>query len=195
MVQLLLCFDNKAHLQLIESEDFDQFSIPEVLQYLYKTHDFYRNYRFKKIERLLYNCIKLLSKDNNLIDLLYDAYSKMKNSLLHHMTTEENILFPYAEEIYQQLKGISPLNEFFAHPIPESFDHSHDNELNQDIFTICTLLIPTLLNQDTKKEIIKLNQELKNFQLDLTIHAWIEEEVLIPKLCCINNKDYIFRFP
>ncbi len=190
MVQLLLCFDNTAHLKLIESEDFDQFSIPEVLQYLYKTHEFYKTYRFRKIERLLYNCIKLTSKDNNLIDLLFSAYSKMKTSLLHHMATEENVLFPYAEEIHKQLKGYSPLNQFFANRIPESFDHSHEDELNHDIFNVCTLFVTTHINQKLKSEISKLDQELKNFQTDLTIHAWIEEQVLIPKLCELKYELY-----
>lgn len=190
MIKLLLCFETDDEVYFVDADAFKMFTIDEVLVYLYKTHHFYKDYRFPKIERLLFNCMKPQHTDKHFFALLNDFYIQFKNSFLKHMALEEEVLFTYADVLIKNA-GLAQKFSYFNSKIPETFLNSHENETDQAIFFISSKIAPHFYNMHNTENLIALDLELKKFRKDLEVHAWVEEELLVPKM--ISCRDTLFK--
>ena len=152
------------------------FSLRDVLNYLYITHNDYRDRRLKIIERLIFNILKSKQAKNSMYsDLLCNTYYCFKKELLTHLAQEEAFLFPCGENL---LLGISnneqqELKNFLL-------DHHEDTE--ECIFSFWGLIPSYTLSYNEVESWVELEVELLKFKQDLLVHAWVEEELLIPTI-------------
>lgn len=167
--------------------DFDQFSIQDILVYLNSTHEYYNDVYFKELERSLFDAMKLPGIDYNFCSILSSAFSDMKRSLKQHMRQEEEVLFPYASCLATMKQGNSNVLGFLQHEVELCFTHSHD-ELDFNVFRMIKWLMPYYFDFNNTSGLIKLEALFFRFKKDLEIHAWVEDELLLPKVVELRNE-------
>ncbi len=187
---ILLRFEKETKNELEhDSSEFEGFTINEILNYVEITHLFYRNERMKRIERIIFNLEKEIGGTNSFTDLLYQSYIEFRQFLFHHLSQEEEILFPYAKSLIELATNIyNDEYTFLKSKLPECFLHTHTKETEFNLFRIFTLVPSQFYQMETTEELMNLEMELKSFKVDLDVHSWIEEEVLIPRIITLRKE-------
>ena len=187
---ILLKFEKETkHEVEYDTSEFDCFTITEILQYVKITHLFYRNERMKRIERIIFNLEKEIGGTNPFTDLLYQSYIEFRQFLFQHLSQEEEILFPYTISLIELSTNVfNDEYAFLKSKLPECFLHTHTKETEFNLFQIFTLVPAEFYQMETTEELMNLEMELKSFKVDLDVHSWIEEEVLIPKIIALRKE-------
>ncbi len=190
LVLILLKFEKETKKEAEDdSSEFEGFTINEILSYVEITHLFYQNERMKRVERIIFNLEKEIGGSNSFTDLLYQSYIEFRQFLFHHLSQEEEILFPYAKSLIELATNIyNDEYTFLKSKLPECFLHTHTKETEFNLFRIFTLVPSQFYQMETTEELMNLEMELKSFKVDLDVHSWIEEEVLIPKIIALRKE-------
>lgn len=156
-------------------ETLQSFEIEEILDYLKKTHQHFLNTKLVRIEKRINELIDICCKENsNKIELIKNFYVEYKNELIEHIKYEDEVIFPYVEEL---LKTKSKKTDFNI----KSYLDNHSN-IEEKIFDLKNLIIKylTLPNQsEISNEIL---YDLFDFEKDILNHQNMEEKVLVPKV-------------
>jgi len=168
------CFDQP---KAFEKEDFEAFTLEEILIYLRSSHDYYKTYWIPKIENSLLQLNHHLKGKFWSVKLLNLFFASYKKELIEHMEEEEDVLFSFVDFL---LKGEA--KKAHAHFIIDHFLQSHNDNV---IIHLSQL----------KEDLLKFDAELKNdlmievlfhqielFQRDLMIHGLIEDHVFVQKV-------------
>lgn len=190
LTTILLKFEKESNQEHeYDTEDFDHFTINELLTYVEITHRFYKNERMQRIERIIFNLEKEVGGANPFTDLLYQSYIEFRQFLYQHLQQEEEVLFPYTKSLLAYSTGVlKEVYPFLKSKLPECFVHSHTKETEFNLFRIFTLVPAQFYDMDTTESLMKLEMELQSFKIDLDVHAWIEEEVCIPKIIALRKE-------
>lgn len=173
----------------VKNNAFKNYPTPILIDYLKRSHDYYLT---KTLPELGGNIHVLLQNYDNklhpLIETLYSFYFNYKTDLKEHIKDEEELLFPYVQNLYNAVYNNShlPLKSLLKEYSIVEFINNHD-----DIDTELGEIIDVLLSYKPPKTNIAsyrmLIQKLKTFELDLKLHAFIEDEVLVPKIIDLEN--------
>lgn len=156
-----------------EIDQFDQYSLDVLLDYLQRTHRFYIDKILPKMEMTIKNIFDLFP-EHSIVPLLNHFYAQYQNELLEHIELEEKHLFPFAQKLMQdELPTNYSVREFRLH-----HDHRIQDHL-EDILLVIEEDIPMVSKTFAYRMFKNL---LGQFQLDLHIHHMIEEKVFLNKL-------------
>ena len=161
----------ELHLQL---ED-----IKAIINYLKNTHDYYKTEVLPKLTEQ----IKSIIKNNNdlpfiLIERFFEEY---KEEVLKHLEYEETKVYPYAIDL------ISGNNKKTGYKIRNYKNHHDDIETKLlDLKNLLIKHIPVKNDQIFRRNLLF---ELFRFEKDLRIHTIIEENILVPAIEKIENKN------
>jgi len=170
---------------------FSVFPLEIITDYIRKTH---RHYLFRKLPEMEQS-INLLLQDYNdghpLLHTLEAFYAAYKTGLSLHICDEENHLLPYVDFLLRADRTGYDLREFLRQTKRYSLadfveDHhdDHETELREIRKTILAYQPPA--TNGTPYRI--LVQQLEVFDRDLTVHGYIEDRVLIPRITGIESK-------
>lgn len=174
LITIIKAFEDNWYLN---DQYYEEYSITDILTYLYSTHEYYKTRVLKTIERLILN----LSKENYghpVIQQFRASYCDFKSDFLQHLAQEERIVFPYIELILQfnNKKVNSILNQV---DVLSLLKHDHTPPESHPFFGwvhgLKTMKISGI------HEVLKLEIIIDKFSRDLTVHSFIEEEILYPK--------------
>lgn len=149
---------------------FSGFDMPIVLDYLKRTHQFYKLRMLPKME-LAIKSLKSTFPDHPICIVLDQFYSNYQNELLEHIDLEEMKLFPFAEQLN---KGI--IQEGFS---VEEFRMHHDHRIEdhlEDMLIVIEDEFGEVYNSFAYRTFKNL---LDNFRNDLAIHHLIEEKLFL----------------
>lgn len=179
-------------LKVFDAEDtFDvsilqAYPLPVILDYLYRTHDFYRQQRLGEIEQSIEALLRHCAQEKPLLMLLRPAFEQYERYLLAHMNEEEAVLFPYLSYLHHAYTyGRYYASRAFPQA-PEcdlvTFDHDHDT---QDPARTFDVLLETIIRDHPETKSMMafqiLQTQLQQFRQDLRIHEAVENHVLLPK--------------
>lgn len=180
---ILRCF---AGMEQVSPEIFENFENDLILDYLRRSHKIYLNKYIPELEQLIRELYWQESKRYYLFPELTDFYLPFKIHLEQHFNYEEKFLFPYTEYLSDQKSfDFNGRFEILNYSVNEFMKEHDDTEAelkeiqghlnrNQSLFA-WSLPYRILL------------EKLKNFEVDLRIHAQIEEMVLIPRLLKLED--------
>lgn len=160
--------------------EFRSFSLELILDYLKKTHSFYLNKKIPEIELSFTSMCRDFSYSHPQLLVLAKLFMDYKKDLVEHIDDEEYVLFPYIEELIKvKQKGKSARALGLDRYSIENFHDEHHHEE-----AILTQIRETIEARFRKNKVpmpfrIFLNQ-IETLEVDLLIHARIEDEVLIP---------------
>jgi len=157
------------------------FSPLEIIAYLKSTHEYYLRQVIPALEDILTQLLESCSEPCDDLKLIEKFYQSYKDELIHHIKEEEEIVFPYVEELLQS-KKISD-----THPGIHAFEKEHSNveiKLN-DLKNLMLKYINPTYDQMLCNEFLSL---LFKFEKDIIDHARIEDKILVPMVQVFENK-------
>ncbi len=187
-LEIVNSYQNKNY---FPTEQLQKFSAKLLVDYLYNTHRFYIETKIPEIEELLG---ALIEKENGLelenIKLLKEFFQKYKDELIKHLRTEEEVVFPYIDQLERALVDPSFLQEMVKRvdtERTENFERDHD-KLEEKLYDLKNLIIKYLPPLKNKSQCQKLLTELYRLEKDLENHSGIEDNVLKPKIVSLEKQ-------
>lgn len=168
----------------VENCLFEKYPIPVLVDYLKRSHKYYEEKILPEIGQSISNLLNNYHKKHPLLEILYRFYFKYKVDILEHFSNEEELLFPYAIKLYRTVhfkNEIYLFMNFLKNYSLKNFIETH-SDVGKELINIRKVLLeydPPITNKTTYRVLI---EQLKNFEKDLHIHAFIEDEVLVPKI-------------
>jgi len=163
---------------------FEKYPIPVLVDYLKRSHTYYVEKILPEIGQSITILLHNYHKTHPLLGILYRFYFNYKTDLQCHFKEEEELLFPYANRLYRTVYFKTEIY-FFIELLQQfsvtRFVENHSDTV-EDLITIRKVLLeyaPPLTNETSYRILV---EQLKNFEFDLNIHAFIEDKVLVPKL-------------
>lgn len=172
----------------LEPEKTPDISIPLtdisiILKYLSISHDYYTEELYPYIS----NQIEILTKNNQstsmqMVKKFFDEYRAEANK---HFEYENNVAFPYILALIENKKLPEELSEEYSVDI---YKDNHDN-IEEKLDDLKHLLIKYLPADEHYKIRRNIMLTLHRLDADLTAHAKIEDEVLIPLVKKLEAKN------
>jgi len=174
-----------------KAEVFQKYPIEQILSYLRITHKFYIEKRLGEIEQAIELLNSIENKEvNNWYPYLANFIKGFNQEMLHHIQEEEKTLFPYIDVLLVARKS-KVLNYTPEQKICLlSFMLDHDDEVEEELHKLIISLDQISESFKDSFSFRMLLNHLKTFELDLRIHARMEEEVLIPR-CILLEKEIL----
>jgi regulator of cell morphogenesis and NO signaling len=179
ILALLRVFDEKV----FNARDFDSFPVQLVVDYIQRTHVYYLEKKLPEIEQSILLLSGQYDSQHPILAALRNFFLCYVKDLSEHIQAEESLLLPYINTLCEA--GASPLrfSRFLLHRQQYSIErflsehHDTEDEL-KDIRQTIRLYEPPSTNESLYRILLT---QLQVFEQDLSVHAHIEEEVLIPK--------------
>ncbi len=182
MVEVLRAFEEPAS---FNADNFSQYPIPVILDYLYRTHDYYLHRRVGEIEQSIDALTEGFGQAYPLLFLLPRYFSQYALELNEHIAEEEKDLFPIATKLAESKEAVLPVHiELAAHHQA----HHQQHHLDEDLALIRHILerhCPEVLSLLPFKILLT---QLSAFERDLYIHEMVEDEVLWPQILRMAGK-------
>jgi len=155
--------------------EFLSFSPILLIDYLKNTHRYYINYVLPKIERLLNQVIESCPDNCSSLKMINTFYQKYKAELLLHLKLEDEKVFPYILNLYEN-KTLSPEGSFI-----EVIENEHTN-VEVKLSDLENLIIRHLSPNYGDNAMNEFLTALLQFENDLNDHARIEDHILITQV-------------
>ncbi len=162
------------------------FSSVLIVDYLKKSHQHFIKTSIPKIEQLLDNLVK--SSRSSDLKVIKSFYNKYKEELLDHINDEEVQTFPYVlelQKIYDQ--KIRPIPDSIRNYSIQAFEKEHTN-VDEKLFDLKNIIIKFLEPSYSDRACNEFLFELFQFERDMTDHARIEDNILVPKVMAIEKE-------
>ncbi|MCX6150959.1 MAG: hemerythrin domain-containing protein [Ignavibacteriales bacterium] len=157
------------------------FNVLMIVEYLKKTHKYYREVQIPIIEKHLKVFLQGASSRNKSLQLLKKFFLVYKKELLTHLKYEETITFPYIEEVYRlynsqqkNRKQKSNLNYSM-----KMYEAEHD-EVDDKLYDLKNILIKYISGNFDEVTCNTIIFELFRLEKDIMDHARIETNILLP---------------
>jgi regulator of cell morphogenesis and NO signaling len=183
---LLRSFEEKTFC----ASEFDPFPIEIVVDYIQRTHGYYLQKKLPEIEQSILLLSGLYTSSHPILAALQNFFRRYCLDLTTHINEEEKDLLPYIVLMRNAAAGTRFLSEYvFAaqqYSIARFLNDHHDTEDElRDIRDTIRLYQPPVTNESLYRILLS---QLEAFELDLHVHAHMEESVLIPKALTIETE-------
>lgn len=159
-------------------------SVVHVVDYLVKTHEYYRNYLMPEIDRLLHLFVESCQGRSPESDMIHNFYERLQEECLAHFKTEEVEEFPFILALNKVVEGEAGKPEFytqFGEFAMRDFEEDHGN-IDDKMFDLENIIIkylPPTYDQNIGNSLLA---NLFLFEKDLKNHSRIEDHILLPKV-------------
>jgi len=154
-----------------------------VVDYLIKTHQYYKDHYIPDIEYMIQNLLTSCPTGCENLELIKDFYKQYKEELEYHLQNEEDRFFPYLKALInnEPLSGDhQSLQESYSFSYHEHSDE-HDNVLLK-LLDLKNIIIKYLPPDYDQEKCNKLLHWIYVFERDLRDHEKLEDLILIPAL-------------
>lgn len=175
---------------IVDASVYERFPLPIVLDYLKKGHSFYMNKKMPEIEQSILALVEYEQMDPILNRILLSFFSDYNQSLKEHIESEEKTIFSYIDYLFA---------------VKDTFDNDKTKLFLQGSDSLSDFV---LNHEDTEKNVAAvlevldlyegkfsgfspyhlLKRQLSVFELDLAIHAQLEDRVLVPRAIALETE-------
>lgn len=186
-LQLCNSFHDKEYLP---SDQFPEFPLEWIINYLRNAHRCYVNYRIPAIEQQ----VLMLEKENvdnvQNMELLINFFKEYIREFNSHIDREEKSVFPYIVSLDGVINDHALLNEFKAQYGDAYIDKYLDdhNQIEEKLFDLKNILLKYLPPPVEDCKYDHLLYDLFRLESDLMDHAELEEKVLFPRVRKMENE-------
>ncbi|CAN5589898.1 hypothetical protein BH11BAC1_BH11BAC1_17290 [soil metagenome] len=177
---LLRTFEDE---KTFSQNEYKKFPVEVIIDYIRRTHRYYLAKKLCEIEQSISILLKDYSGSHPLLHILNNFFFDYKNGLAAHIHAEETYLLPYIHSLLLFEQGKLSIPEYFVttknYSVQAFIEAHHDTE--QDLSNVRSAILeyhPPKTNQTPYRILIT---QLKEFEKDLSVHALIEDRVLIPR--------------
>ncbi|HVS96384.1 MAG TPA: hemerythrin domain-containing protein [Puia sp.] len=176
---LLRVFEEKA----FNAREFDAFPVHIIVDYIQHTHVYYLSKKLPEIEQSILLLSGHYESHHPILVALQNFFRHYVLDLSEHIRAEETRLLPYIDLLQEAAQTPAGFSRWLMSRDSYSIDrflgdhHDTEDEL-KDIRQTIRLYEPPETNESLYRILLA---QLATFEQDLSVHAHIEEEVLIPK--------------
>jgi regulator of cell morphogenesis and NO signaling len=184
LLDLINCYDD---LDFLKKTSFEEYSIPDLIDYLEKSHQYYLLKRIPEIEQSLEKLTQQESFTFNYVLLMF--FKEYKKDIISHFKTEDEILFPFCKVLHNYIQKNSQEDLIFIlENQKKAFSIMRDHQQNKDgIDDLQNVLLKYSPNNKKLSYFEIFLNQMSVFQHDLKIHAEIEENILVKKTTKLLN--------
>jgi regulator of cell morphogenesis and NO signaling len=173
-IALAKLFNGTSH-EFAGNLTFDD--IPSLLQYLKKDHQYFTDEIYPQILRLIHDMNVTTNQEE--IVLIEKFFNEYFNEVVEHLNYENQVVFPYVNNLYNQWQG-NPPDDFVDSKYSVEEYREHHDDIEEKLSDLKNLLIKYLPARNDQSARRKLLVHLFELESDLAIHSQIEDKVLIP---------------
>lgn len=170
--------------QYFPKKHLQSFPASYLIDYLYKTHQFYLEEKIPEIEGLIGKLIKKNKANEETFILLQNFFSEYKEELTIHIQREEKRVYPYVLELEKAVgSGVIPdklTSEMNDYSITD-YEAEHEN-VEEKLYDLKNIIIKYLPSAGNEQLFYSILRELFSLESDLKDHARIEDLILVPKV-------------
>ena len=157
------------------------FNVLTIVEYLKKTHAYYRDTQIPVIEKSLGTLLTESPKQEKSLRLVKKFFLEYKNELLTHLRQEEKYTFPYVEEVYRLYSGEgTPSRKKSALQYSMKIYEEEHDEIDEKLFDLKNILIKYIGGEYDESACATIVFELFRLERDVKDHARIENNILMP---------------
>ena len=162
------------------SKQLQQYPPDLIIEYLLKTHAYYKDYVLLELEADMEELIKSCTGACDNLNIIYSFYETYKQELINHLENEENVFFPYIKNLIAYKDG-----KLDANPISNTeFSYTnhqteHENVLEK-LYDLKNIIIKYLPPEYDTNICNTLLYKLFMFDKDLNDHERLEDRILVP---------------
>lgn len=147
----------------------EESKVSDIVNYLHSSHSYYITTALvdlaDRIEELIEPCEDKMKK------VIWKFFSDYKTELERHFAYEENLLFPYVDELLEGKRN----PDYSIHKFEES--HSNIDEKLNDLKNIVMKYLPAECDNARRGQVLYYIYHLED---DLARHTNIEDNILVP---------------
>jgi regulator of cell morphogenesis and NO signaling len=164
------------------------FKVLLIVEYLRKTHQYYRETQLPLIEQLLSTLLRRSSKGNPRLSVLMKLFRAYKAELLAHLDREESITFPYVEEICSDPspRHRSRGSRTRRRQAMSDYEAEHD-DLDEKLYDLKNILIKYVGGEYDHGVANMIVFELFRLEKDVQDHVRIENRILLPLVKAVEE--------
>lgn len=158
------------------SDFFATVPLSDIVEFLFRSHDFYQSKRLPEISLSIENLTQSASHGHAILHTIKVNFEDFSRHLIQHFEEEEHGLFQQALEVQRAEKAGQKQVfsiEKVAHPEVSAINYIELIQQYLNLFQSDRATAPY-------KRI--LQDQLNSLSLDFELHEWVEKEVLIPRL-------------
>jgi regulator of cell morphogenesis and NO signaling len=163
---------------------FNYDKVLSIISFLKKSHHYYISEIYPEISEIIKQMYAV--NRNEEISLVEKFFNDYFDEVVEHLEYEDKVAFPYMMRLFEQIENHNPYKQASAYSVNDYKDHH--NDIEEKLADLKNLLIKYLPRGNDQKARRKLYLSLHELEHDLTIHAIIEEVVLIPLVANMENQ-------
>ncbi|MFN8436458.1 MAG: hypothetical protein U0V72_02375 [Cytophagales bacterium] len=161
-----------------EYELFENVSASQIVFFLKRTHSYFLNKKLPEIEQAIG-----WSYGNDVFSIfIQDFFTKMKTDLLEHIIMEEKKLFPYILYLENGIENRLIQDLLEKGYCIDQYESEHNDQVEAEINKVKETILKTKDKAHNPLAYQLLINKLDTLELELRLHALIEDEILIPKV-------------
>ncbi|MFN5794530.1 MAG: hypothetical protein ACK455_07020 [Bacteroidota bacterium] len=164
-------------------DEYNKYPLEIIIDYIHRTHRYYLSKKLYEIEQTINILVKDYSDNHPLLEALKSFFKEYSLSLKSHVLAEEQELLPYIKNLIlasNKTKNQEEVREILANYSLQTFINSHlDTE--QDLSIIRETILNYKAPKTNQTPYRILLSQLETFEKDLSVHALIEDKILIPR--------------
>lgn len=171
-------------------QEYQKFSLEIIIDYIRKTHRYYLVKKLCEVEQSIDILLKDFTGSHPLLHILNNFFSAYKADLTAHIRVEEKQLLPYIDCLLKFDRQAIDKKEYLEaienYSLNTFVQSHHDTE--QDLSNVRNSILsytPPKTNQTPYRILIT---QLHSFEIDLSVHALIEDRVLIPRAMKLEER-------
>ncbi|MDR1225896.1 MAG: hemerythrin domain-containing protein [Prevotellaceae bacterium] len=169
---ILNVFSHENYFPQARMLNFDALAL---VQYLERTHEYYRSLLLPQLERHFNLLMESASEKSKEVLLIEKFFNEYKNELLLHLKREDQATFPYIKAIYHKQN----LEDMARRYSIKKFEAEHNN-IDEKLYDLKNILIKYAHNGYDEHLRNTVIFDLFRLEKDLTDHTHIENNILTP---------------
>ena len=149
---------------------FESLPLESFISYLKTSHAYFLENRLPDIKRKLK---KVFSEDKVLENLVLGFFADYTQEIYEHMTYEDEVVFPYVNSLLS-----SSAEETYS---IDMFEERHNN-IEDKMRDLKLILMKYVDRPEDRLLMTKILMELYTLEEELSVHTYIEDELIIPRV-------------
>lgn len=165
------------------------FSMKMIVEYLLKSHHYYRNVKIPLIEKLIDKLFWTSDTENKNKPLLVRFFNNYKKEVEEHTQNEEEKIYPYVLDLEKAFSAHehSSFTKLKIENSPVQVYAGEHEELNTSLLDLKNIIIKYLPPADNLQVTEQILIEVFRLEKDMKDHTRMEDKVLIPKVTAMEN--------
>ena len=175
--------------EVLSTHNYNEWNCDYLSDYIIQTHHQYVKNAILQIKPLTSEVIDLHGTKHSELAIIQSLFKQVSNEMLLHMKKEELVLFPYFKKLNQAKSEETSVDRpgFGSVKIPTKVmetEHETAGIMMQRLSKLSNNFTPP---DDASNTFRVLYEKLKEFDDDLHLHVYLENDILHPKAIALEE--------